>query len=152
MFAIRQATIADLDPILNLAASIPEAPRWSRDAYETYLTHPEHRLLLAEEQQNLVGYIAGRVTVDICELESIGVSENTRGIGVGKVLLAALIEWARAHSASQMQLEVRAGNAAAIRFYCDAGFRSDGFRPDYYQRPDEDAVLMSLSLEPSPKP
>lgn len=94
-----------------------------------------------------MGYIAGRMAVDVCELEAIAVSGTARRGGIGKALLDALAAWARTKPALQVQLEVRAGNDSAINFYCNAGFHRDGVRPGYYQRPDEDAVLMSLPLE-----
>jgi ribosomal-protein-alanine N-acetyltransferase len=38
-------------------------------------------------------------------------------------------------------LEVRAGNAAAIRLYEKMGFQRVGKRPDFYEAPVEDAYI-----------
>ena len=43
---------------------------------------------------------------------------------------------------SAFTLEVRAGNAAAIHVYEKLGFRSEGIRPNFYEKPVEDAVIM----------
>ncbi|HEV2464811.1 MAG TPA: ribosomal protein S18-alanine N-acetyltransferase [Acidobacteriaceae bacterium] len=151
MFSVRPLAPLDIDAILEINASTPEAARWPREAYESYLggkgVDLARRIFVAEKHEKLVGYIAGRVAVDICELEAIAVPEAMRRGGVGKALLSALIDWARSRSALQVQLEVRSGNNSAISFYCNAGFHRDGVRAGYYQRPDEDAVLMSLPLE-----
>lgn len=148
MFAIRQANLTDLNAILELAASIPEAPRWGRYIYESYLRPgPSVQVcFVLGFETTIAGFIAGTVVHDFCELDSIAVSENTRSLGAGSALLSALIAWARTQSASKMQLEVRAGNTTAINFYTRAGFHPDGVRPNYYRSPDEDAVLMSMSI------
>jgi ribosomal-protein-alanine N-acetyltransferase len=38
-------------------------------------------------------------------------------------------------------LEVRAGNVAAISLYEGMGFRMAGRRPDFYEKPVEDALV-----------
>jgi len=45
-----------------------------------------------------------------------------------------------------MELEVRAGNETAVRFYERAGMVREGARRGYYRDPDEDALLMGKSL------
>lgn len=158
MFTIRSLAPFDIAAILRLNIATPEAPRWPPDVYQTYLGAGDksarlaRRLYVAEQQEHLVGYIAGRLAIDICELESIAVSAPARRCGIGRALLATLIGWARTQSAAQLQLEVRAGNTPAISFYRRAGFHPDGLRPSYYQHPDEDALLMSLPLEPPAEP
>ena len=43
-------------------------------------------------------------------------------------------------------LEVRQGNKAAISLYKKLGFKEDGIRPNFYDAPKEDALLMSLEI------
>jgi ribosomal-protein-alanine N-acetyltransferase len=52
----------------------------------------------------------------------------------------------KAQGARRLDLDVRAGNAAAIRLYQRAGCREMGRRRGYYHDPEEDAVLMSVIL------
>ena len=42
-----------------------------------------------------------------------------------------------------LTLEVRASNAPAIALYRKHGFQAVGQRRNYYQKPDEDALLMT---------
>ncbi|MGB7188716.1 MAG: ribosomal protein S18-alanine N-acetyltransferase [Acidobacteriaceae bacterium] len=147
---IRPAIPGDLEAILRLAAATPEAPRWSRTTYESYLaqTHPEKQLFLVEESGNLTGFIAGQIIAGVCELQSIAVVLPYRRSGVGTSLLTALTVWAAGHGAAKVELEVRSGNHSAISFYERHKFQKDGLRPAYYHDPEEDALLMSLPLKP----
>jgi ribosomal-protein-alanine N-acetyltransferase len=44
---------------------------------------------------------------------------------------------------SFVTLEVRAGNAPAIALYEKHGFQRVGLRRNYYERPKEDALIMT---------
>jgi ribosomal-protein-alanine N-acetyltransferase len=65
---------------------------------------------------------------------------------VGRQLVSALVGEARASRARVVLLEVRASNAPALALYTSLGFSELDRRPDYYTHPDEDAVVMQLSL------
>ena len=43
-------------------------------------------------------------------------------------------------------LDVRESNQAARKFYEQYGFKKDGIRKSFYERPIEDAVLMSKQI------
>ena len=45
------------------------------------------------------------------------------GHGLGRVLLSAAVDWARAQGARTVTLRVQADNAAALRMYEGLGFR-----------------------------
>ena len=58
------------------------------------------------------------------------VAPEVAGQGVGRALLQALVEHARAAGLASLVLTVTEGNAAAIHLYQAAGFRSFGIEPD----------------------
>ena len=58
-------------------------------------------------------------------------------------LLDALCARAAALDLAFLTLEVRASNAPAIALYRKHGFQAVGQRRNYYQKPDEDALLMT---------
>ena len=66
--------------------------------------------------------------------------------GVARTLFSALQGDLRGHGASEVVLELRAGNRAAQGFYRFLGFAEEGRRPGYYADPVEDAVLMRLRI------
>ena len=143
---------ADLEAVMLLATATPEAPRWKQPVYRAFLESRgglPRRIFVAEVSGELAGFIAGQITIDICELESIVVTLGRRRTGIGSALLSALTTWAGDSNALKVQLEVRSANLSAIRFYERSGFRRDGLRPGYYRHPEDDALLMSLAL-PAP--
>jgi [ribosomal protein S18]-alanine N-acetyltransferase len=79
------------------------------------------------------------------------VSESHRCRGVGRRLLAALVERATAAGLSEAFLEVRPSNTAAIRLYQALGFEQVGMRRGYYQAPGgrEDAAVLRRVLQTS---
>lgn len=145
---IRPAASADLLAIQRLADATPEAPRWPSAVYESFLAARAKRIFIAESAGALIGFIAGSLVLDVCELESIVVHPARRRAGTATALLAALKAWANHHNTSRLQLEVRAQNHSAVAFYLRSGFQQDGLRPAYYHDPPDDAILMSLSLKP----
>ncbi len=148
-FAIRAMRQDDLDQVMALAASIPEAPRWSRTAWQECLAEPAavpRVCFVAEAGQPLAGFAVVARLPEHCEVEAIAVDERYRRSGVGRALLGAMQDWAGNHGAGTLKLEVRASNDAALRLYRRAGFRAFGRRPGYYMAPEEDAVLLRLEL------
>ena len=150
MIAIRAMALQDLDEVLALECSTPEAPHWERGVYESALSADtsgvRHGTFVAIRDEALAGFIVARQVLEVCEIESIVVAVDARREGVGSALLDAISRWAAAGRAERLQLEVRAGNSSAIRFYERVGLIKEGVRRGYYRDPEEDAVLMGKSL------
>jgi ribosomal-protein-alanine N-acetyltransferase len=106
--------------------------------------------MVAEVDVEVVGFaivrLVGASDATDAELESIVVASPLRGRGLGMSLLSEACCRAKGQGCSQLDLEVRASNTAAIGLYLRAGFRETGRRRGYYSGPDEDAVLMSVTL------
>ena len=146
---IRPMTAADVTQVMEIAASLPEAPQWPEAAYLTALT-PEstpRRIALvavAPRSGNVLGFIAASLVLPQAELESIAVAPGSQRRGLGRLLFEALVNDLRAASIFEIVLEVRTSNHPAGAFYRSAGFSQTGLRRAYYVDPIEDAVLMRL--------
>lgn len=148
---IRAMTPQDIDAVLEVAASLPEAPHWTREAYERCIgpdTKPRRVAWVAEVGQagQLAGFAVASLTPPDSELESVAVAAAAQRRGVGRSLWQSLVEALAAGGASQAFLEVRASNLRAQAFYRSLGFAEVGRRPAYYTDPAEDAVILRRSL------
>ena len=70
-----------------------------------------------------------------------------RRLGVGSMLLEAVIERAKKLGLSILTLEVRQSNIAAQGLYRKYGFEEIGVRKRYYSDNNEDAVIMTKNLK-----
>jgi ribosomal protein S18 acetylase RimI-like enzyme len=146
---IRPMTAADLTRVVEIAASLPEAPHWPEAAYLDAL-NPEstpHRIALVAaglRPKSVQGFTVASLLPPQAELESIAVAAGGQRRGLGRMLLEALVNNLRAAGGFEIGLEVRASNRPALAFYRCAGFGQIGLRRAYYVDPIEDAVLMRL--------
>lgn len=98
----------------------------------------------------LVGYAVVAYMVDEAHLLNISVHPRARGEGVGRHLLRHVLTTAAHERMSQLLLEVRVSNHAAIALYQNEGFHEIGQRPGYYPAANgrEDARVLALGLGP----
>ncbi len=149
---LRPATHNDIPQILEIALGDGTAAHWSAQQWvDLFDPQAPPRLILVAVRAGVLpkvcGFLvalhppAGREGGD-CELENVAVAEAMRRHGIGRRLLQALAEDARAHHAARLLLEVRRSNQAAIALYLSEGFRLLAARRGYYHDPIEDALIM----------
>ncbi|RJQ69636.1 ribosomal-protein-alanine N-acetyltransferase [Pseudonocardiaceae bacterium YIM PH 21723] len=130
----------------------PEDDPWSERAFHSELDGGHFYLGGYLADGRLVGYaglavVAGPPAAE-AEVHTIGVDPAWQGRGVGRALLAVLMEQADAISAT-VYLEVRTDNRAAIGLYVAHGFQEVGIRKRYYQPSGADAYVMRrLAVKP----
>jgi len=147
----RRAGEADLPRIMAIEAAGFRHP-WSEQLLRNELAHSWSVMLAALEDQpgpeRLLGYIVFWLVHDEIHVLNVATAPEARRRGVGR----ALMEQAAAHGASHacrlVTLEVRRSNVAALALYQALGFRQVGVRPGYYAEEREDAIVMTLALDP----
>ena len=107
---------------------------------------PQRLMLIAEDENTVLGFLVARPIESEWELENIAVMTQRRRCGLGSALVGELSKCARLGGATSLILEVRESNAAARALYEKSGFLQEGRRKDYYRSPAEDAVLYRLPL------
>jgi len=136
---------ADVERILAIQAACPEIAQWTRWDYER-VARGEMAGWVAEEEKSVVGFIVARKIAREIEILNFAVSPEMRSRGVGAMLLQESLAWAKTFEATHAILEVRASNAAALRFYERHNFEVVGRRPRYYISPIEDALLLTAKI------
>lgn len=92
-------------------------------------------------------YLLAWVVADEIHVLSVATTSSMRRRGLGRALMDAVIEEARAQRSEIMLLEVRRSNRAAIALYRGLGFRAISIRRGYYSDL-EDGVEMMLVFDP----
>ena len=139
---VRKAVAADIPAVAALERS--EFPDGADERMLARLLDAEGGVILAaEEGGGLLGYVWARFVLDEGDIGNIAVAPGFRRRGAGAALLKALLEEAERRQAAVVQLEVRESNLAARRLYEKNGFETVGKRKNYYEKPAEDAILMS---------
>ena len=118
---------------------------WSRNMLAEELDNDASAYLAAldAEDGSLVGYAGLLVVVDEGYITNIAVRPESRRAGVASALLDVFVRFAEGNRLAFLTLEVRASNYGAIALYGSRGFRGVGRRPNYYEHPQEDALIMT---------
>ena len=116
---------------------------WTETMLTDALFDPQASFIVAEDDEgNVLGYAGLHAILDEGYIDNVAVEPDARRHGVASALLEVFCRFAAANLAF-LTLEVRASNSAAIGLYEKHGFQRAGLRPGYYQKPKEDAVIMT---------
>ena len=116
---------------------------WSEAMLTEALFDTQASFIVAEsEDGGVLGYAGLQVVLDEGCIDNIAVEPNARRHGVADELLDVFCRFGAANLAF-LTLEVRASNAPAIALYRKHGFEEAGRRKNYYNKPTEDAVIMT---------
>ena len=140
---IRTATAADLDAVMALEQAAFPASAWERATMAAEIASEWGRYLIAVDGDGrALGYAGLRAVGVEGDVQTIAVAEDARGRGIGRALLAELLDEAGRRGVRELFLEVRADNQVARGLYASVGFEEIGVRPRYYQPEDVDAIVM----------
>lgn len=135
---------ADLDGVVAIEAASFNNPT-TREWYENELQRPDvcYVFVLRTAGMPVAGFCAFWKVVDQIHINNLAIHPAWRGRGLGRLLLARVLEEAAALGAPDATLEVRRSNVSARRLYEGAGFRLASVRTSYYTNPIEDALILS---------
>lgn len=120
--------------------------KWSERAVLDTLENAQTICLTAEKAGRLIGYLFAYVAADEADIARVAVLKESRKQGVGSELIKELKKVGQEQDLKKLLLDVRRSNTAARAFYKKHGFTEDGVRPGFYEKPEEDAVLMSCEI------
>jgi len=138
--------VEDLDEVLEIERTSFSMP-WSRGAF-TYEIERNRvaRCWVMREHDRVVGYLCLWEVADELHITNVAVHPASRRRGIGRALLAHVLDDAVRRALSMVGLEVRPTNAEARALYESFGFRVVGRRSGYYYDTGEDALVMETSF------
>lgn len=135
----------DLDEILEIEKDSFSDP-WSRQGFEDALKYDYSALFAARVHNQVAGYCCLYHIIDEGEIVNVAVAEAFRGRGIGERMLQKMLRFGMAKGVKRFILDVRVGNAPAIKLYRKLGFRPLVLEKNFYESPSEDAWLMELKV------
>lgn len=138
---VRELREGDIPELARIEAESFSMP-WSADAFRELMDRPYCTYFVALTDNQIVGCCG---YTDICHeanIDNVVVAPEYRNLGIAQALLQRLMEHGRKSGIEAYTLEVRVSNLAAIHIYEKFGFKSEGIRPGFYEKPVEDAMIM----------
>ena len=142
--SFRSAEEKDVSEIARIEALSFKTP-WSVEMISSEMKEPISHFTVATFGERVIGYFGYLHILDELHILNVAVDPDHREQGVGKRLMARMLEEARALSVRAITLEVRESNQSAVRLYERAGFVLAGVRPHYYTD-KENALIYWLEL------
>jgi ribosomal protein S18 acetylase RimI-like enzyme len=140
---IRAATALDAPAAVGLMAQLAEFGHGQVDPgveerFRRMIESPQYAIFVAEASQ---GQVVGLLSMSQrwtlwhtgpCALiEELVVDEGARRQGIGRALIQAALDWARAQGCSEVELSTEPDNRQAQAFYRRLGFESTALLLEY---------------------
>jgi len=139
--SLRAAAFDDVPTLARIAReALPEA--WSEASIRASLARPGACAVVTEPVR---GFVLGQPSADEAEILTLAVEKEFRGQGLGRMLVAALLDRLRSAGVRRVSLELRGSNTVALELYTSLGFAAAGVRRCYY-RDGEDALVLRAPL------
>jgi len=154
-YTIEPMQLEDIDVVIEIERVSFPSP-WSAYAYQCELLYNAiaHYFVARWQGEGLehspeakglavLGYGGFRLMAGEAHICTLAVRPSWRGLGIGELLLATMLDKAVELGAAVATLEVRISNTMAQNLYHKYGFEIVGLRRHYYIDRDEDALVMS---------
>lgn len=142
MIQIRPMQESDLPEVLRIENLVFSCP-WPPEAFAEFDFAEPYVIC---EDKTLVGYIMYHNVVDESVIINLAVDPAFQRRGYAEALLKQTLEQLISRGYQRFFLDVRVSNTAAQNLYSKYGFHRVGLRKNYYNKPDEDAILMVKTL------
>ena len=145
-WTIRLAERRDLSDLLFIEESQFPEP-WTKRILLDELSNTEtRRYTVAVQNKRIIGYLGVMFVIDELHINTIGTLPGEEGRGIASSLLDEAWLDARTRGIKRATLEVAVSNERAIALYYRYGFAPVGVRKNYYERIQEDALILWADL------
>ena len=117
---------------------------WTKSQWERELTEPKRICLgiIELETKKLLGICSAWFVIDELQITFIAVHPMHQRKGLGKFLLTDLTKRSKSLQANRLNLEVKSSNDKAKAFYKSMGFKTVGYRSNFY-KDGSDALILN---------
>lgn len=155
---LRDMSREDVRAVVRIEVDRHPVDAWSSTAFHEALDRPDRYVCLVtstgpdesrdphDRGAGVAAYGVISLAGGTADLDNLTVREDHQRQGIGRRLLAGLLEAAARRGAHEVLLEVRHDNVAAIALYAADRFVEISRRNDYYA-PGLDAIIMRRSLD-----
>ena len=141
-YIIRPMEIKDIVQVAAIEKDMFSVP-WSANSFIEASQNENNIYLVCALNDEVTGYCGLWTVLGEGDVTNVAVSKKHRGKGYGRALLKELENRGRKKDVSKYFLEVRQSNIIAFNLYLSLGYEKIGIRKNFYERPSEDAVIMS---------
>lgn len=145
-YTITDADVRHLEQLEVLEKQCFSVP-WTKEQLFSQFPDDRHVFIVAVRNETVLGYVGMAYVLDEGYISNVAVSPEERRQGIGDALISELLRRAVSLDLSFVTLEVRESNAPASALYGKHGFIPVGLRKNYYDKPTENAVLMTNFLK-----
>ena len=123
---------------------------WNEQMLAEELDNPTASFIVAVgDNGQVLGYAGISVIAGEGYIDNVAVRPSCRKQGIADRLLDVFCRFGQEHLAF-LTLEVRPSNTAAVALYEKHGFQEAGRRKNYYEAPQEDALLLTKEFRHDP--
>lgn len=139
MILYRYAENKDVSDILSLDKE-NFSNNFKEEFYLDYIKN--QRVIVAEKEKNVIGYILFNQILDEAEIYKIVVLKDFRKKQIAFKIFEFLLNELKKSDVKKIFLEVRKSNIPAINLYKKCGFIDIREIVDYYSNPKENGIMM----------
>ena len=126
---IREMTADDAKAVNTLSNQLgyPLSIEQTLQNIHSVLQSKDHRAFVAEYENKIVGWIGASQAIMIeviphCEINGLVINQDHRGMGIGKLLIDKVKEWAKEKNNNKIGLHCNVKRTEAHLFYEHLGF------------------------------
>ena len=135
----------DLESIYTIEKESYSDP-WSENSILSEILNKDSYFVVLKQNDILLGYTCMRINIDEAEIFKVTTNPRFRKMGISKILLQNLVDFAKKNGLKKILLEVRESNLPAIKLYDSFDFKKIFVRKNFYSSPLEDALTMQKDL------
>lgn len=138
---IESMTVDDISQVAEIERQIFSIP-WSEKAFRNSMESDNTIYIVAKENNNVAGYAGMYLSFEEGNITNVAVNPLSRRKGIGEKIVRDILNRACEKGVRDVFLEVRETNSVAIALYEKIGFKEEGIRKNFYDKPRENALIM----------